>query len=1577
MRLFKERLTISYEAASQVISGFLPNNAKINILLAISLVIFLITIGTNIFKVDKKIIRSTIVSEQSNANTVTYKNSDGTYTKNIFTEPINYKDENGKWSKIDNNIRSNANFLFVDKAPYKLKIQKTADKPLLIKLENGQISFKLEGANSSQAQIKSNKVLFKNTFKNSDLEIISKPTGLKENIVFAKAGHPMSFRETLSTSFKAILTSKGSINYMDGSKVVAHSPKPYVVDAAGKIGKASFALDGNILTVKMANVSGLKYPLTLDPSITIMGNSSDGYIQYNQNAYYYGYDAFSSEDTLETGVKTGRYYSDDWDRTGTTFDQPARSFLKFSLASIPASTTITNASLKAYYYQRTDFGTNNDNSNYAVVDHIEDYGTLDSSDWNINAYSTNVGSSNWLTGTTPMGWRTLTVTEQIQNDLAAGRSNSAYRIKMANESGSKGDWYSLRSNESTLKPYLSITFSGTLTGQFTLNSTDDVWKSTSSPNTNGKTSVNYTGYSGDTSLIRSIFKFDLGNVPPNAYVNNATLSLYQTDINTVPSEFTVYPLLTDFSENNVLSWQVFDNYYKTPAATGMPFSTTGNWINVDVTSHAQEIVDNSSSRQLLLLAKSTLEKPTGAAWYSYFGYASNNNPNMSIRPKVNITYSFADLPVKPASVTLVPQSSSVMQVNWQDSSTNESGFLIDKSENGTSWHRLATVGANVTSYKEYGLKADTPYWYRVRSYKVNAGSSAATAGASRRTLSSIPEGAKAIIGSDVSGLFITVSWRSGGAQAGYKLFSSVDDFNTPIYVGTLTSFKHINLSPASTYDYRVFSYNSENPAQPSKSYDFTSATTADIEDLPDGLAETSISIIPSRPQITGGWYNTIPTITLLNSNTGNIKYSWDNPTGPWTTYTEPFNAPEGEHNLYYFGNDENGKPEDPNMWQFKVDLTRTSPVVGGSCETCHSDQATYYDGTPHDVKLRPEKCTRCHTDSMDLTRPKSLRDVIKDTDNNDHNILGNDNTVCFACHTNKAGAYSGKAIYDQVKHGNEQNSGKAAIRWKDESADPTMCLNCHDPHGVEGTTDYTRKARNELCTNCHDEPNLPPNRRNRGATFTKRSETKETSNYFGNYGPINARYAQVFMGYPFNSRTIDSIDVSLLNMGLSTNVVVGGTHYVYASTEPILTPSIIMGDVTFSSSADLTKATQIGKVLPGFPNIGGTPTFRYNMLDIKNWAEANRNKPLYITVDSIINGSVADNNGTLKLSVQTSTMINETEPSAKISTHSYRGKDAYANSIHSQEALISTDKTGAAIGTGGAQAGQCINCHNPHGEDDGTGKPNKKALMGGKEENACFSCHDNAANSQNNINIKERFTTADSSFPSTSSPDVSSARHGVSDADQQKSGVKLECTSCHNPHLNNANNKVIDPNNPTKLFNGSTPNFCLRCHQNNSYRIQTKLNSSAWTDIFDSYVIKSIDYSNTNHGSRSSISRTYGSIKYGTLKAPYERDMDPLPCTDCHDAHGSKNIWHLKENINGTPISVTDKSSIGTVCSACHEDISNTHVQLCSGCHQDPIDYQIKVSMCFRCHAHDAVIQYDLLNKASHTALPNIDMPLF
>jgi subtilisin len=89
-----------------------------------------------------------------------------------------------------------------------------------------------------------------------------------------------------------------------------------------------------------------------------------------------------------------------------------------------------------------------------------------------------------------------------------------------------------------------------------------------------------------------------------------------------------------------------------------------------------------------------------------------------------ITQAAPALPAAPSNLTAAVVSRSQINLTWTDNSSNETGFKIERCKGSTctNFTQIATVGANVTSYSNTGLSANTTYRFRVRAYNASGNS---------------------------------------------------------------------------------------------------------------------------------------------------------------------------------------------------------------------------------------------------------------------------------------------------------------------------------------------------------------------------------------------------------------------------------------------------------------------------------------------------------------------------------------------------------------------------------------------------------------------------------------------------------------------------------------------------------------------------------------------------------------------------------------------------------------------------------------------------------------------------------------
>lgn len=80
------------------------------------------------------------------------------------------------------------------------------------------------------------------------------------------------------------------------------------------------------------------------------------------------------------------------------------------------------------------------------------------------------------------------------------------------------------------------------------------------------------------------------------------------------------------------------------------------------------------------------------------------------------------VPAAPSTATATALSSASIDLSWTDNATDEDGFYIERSTDGTGFTQIGSVDANVVTYEDSGLDPLTTYYYRVIAYNI-AGSS--------------------------------------------------------------------------------------------------------------------------------------------------------------------------------------------------------------------------------------------------------------------------------------------------------------------------------------------------------------------------------------------------------------------------------------------------------------------------------------------------------------------------------------------------------------------------------------------------------------------------------------------------------------------------------------------------------------------------------------------------------------------------------------------------------------------------------------------------------------------------------------
>ncbi|MDD5430681.1 MAG: fibronectin type III domain-containing protein [Candidatus Pacebacteria bacterium] len=173
-------------------------------------------------------------------------------------------------------------------------------------------------------------------------------------------------------------------------------------------------------------------------------------------------------------------------------------------------------------------------------------------------------------------------------------------------------------------------------------------------------------------------------------------------------------------------------------------------------------------------------------------------------------------PNSPSDLKLSFLSSSGFSLSWQDNSSNEDGFRIERSiGSSNNFTLLASVGLNQNTFSDTGLPPNTQFSYRIAAYNSQGSSystilSAYTLPIDFPTTICAPTGLKTF---SVSYGQINLSWKdNSNNENGFKIERKMNYNGNYSVIATVginaTSFNDVNIMASGQYYYRVCAFNS-------------------------------------------------------------------------------------------------------------------------------------------------------------------------------------------------------------------------------------------------------------------------------------------------------------------------------------------------------------------------------------------------------------------------------------------------------------------------------------------------------------------------------------------------------------------------------------------------------------------------------------------------------------------------------------------------------------------------------------------------------------------------------------------------
>lgn len=111
---------------------------------------------------------------------------------------------------------------------------------------------------------------------------------------------------------------------------------------------------------------------------------------------------------------------------------------------------------------------------------------------------------------------------------------------------------------------------------------------------------------------------------------------------------------------------------------------------------------------------------------AYIGTGFTDEPAIGVSTKDFYEFTPPQPPTAPANAMVTAYTENSIRLHWLDKSYNETGFIVERSTDGTTFSEVATVWANVAMYTDNGLTNGQEYFYRVRATNTTDGVSASS-----------------------------------------------------------------------------------------------------------------------------------------------------------------------------------------------------------------------------------------------------------------------------------------------------------------------------------------------------------------------------------------------------------------------------------------------------------------------------------------------------------------------------------------------------------------------------------------------------------------------------------------------------------------------------------------------------------------------------------------------------------------------------------------------------------------------------------------------------------------------------------
>jgi hypothetical protein len=289
--------------------------------------------------------------QRRTATSNTFALSDGTLEARIYGVPVNYRDDNGDWQPIDQGLRETTSGAVVNgENSFDVHLPEDLDEgPVRVTMGEQWVSEIPLGIDTEPADMEKGGIAsYSLDGGAADIEFTGLANGLKETIELADSSAPSTyhFKLEVSAGIAPVLATDGSIEFRDeNDDLVAEMPAPFMLDSAeatapsdaiqyrlepvdsGQAWKLTVEADPQWL-----NGPERSWPVIIDPSVTVPSPALDCLIS-------------SVDFSPLCGTSGWSYMVAKANYPTAGADSFARTLLRFNLSEVPATASITSATI--------------------------------------------------------------------------------------------------------------------------------------------------------------------------------------------------------------------------------------------------------------------------------------------------------------------------------------------------------------------------------------------------------------------------------------------------------------------------------------------------------------------------------------------------------------------------------------------------------------------------------------------------------------------------------------------------------------------------------------------------------------------------------------------------------------------------------------------------------------------------------------------------------------------------------------------------------------------------------------------------------------------------------------------------------------------------------------------------------------------------------------------------------------------------------------------------------------------------------------------------------------------------------